>query len=1001
MRSVTASLFQFLLFTAAISFSFCDGNSNVLCIQSEREALLKFKNDLIDPSNRLSSWVEGGDCCKWNGVVCHNLTGHVDQLHLAAPLSSPDILAPFAEWEAYERSTLGGQINPSLLELQHLSWLDLSNNDFSSIQIPEFFGLIGSLTYLNLSQAQFRGAIPDNFGNLSKLQHLDVRGDYFRHRWDIKAKSLQWISELSSLQYLDLSFVDLREASDWLQVTYNLPSLLELHLSGCGLVSDPSNLSVNSTKSLAVVDLSRNHLSSVPIWIFSLHGLVSLDLSINYMPGPIPDYFGNISFLEVLDLGLISPNSSIPNSLYSLKHLKSLSLRNNDFQGEMSSSFGNLSSLIYLDLSYNKLQGKLPSSFGELCKLMEMDLSSNRIDQDISDILHTLSKCCLDCLELLYMPDNQLSGHLTDQLGQFKNLARLSLARNNISGPIPLSIGELSSLKVFDVSENQLNGTFPPSFGRLKNLEYLIFEHNKLEGVVSETHFFNLTKLTTLMASGNMLRFKPDSSWIPPFQCETIQLGQWQLGPKFPQWLKFQKNLSALDISHAGISDVVSTWFWNLSTQFQIVNLSSNQLTGGISYLNVGVIVDLSSNRFTGQLPVVLRPLGYLSLSRNLFSGSLSEFVCNSSMTSMQVLYIDANLLSGEIPDCWNHWQKLEHLNLGNNNLTGKIPSSLGYANLVVLNLRNNSLFGELPSTLQNSTSLAVLDLSENQFCKGVPAWIGDKLSGLEVLSLRSNNFDGHIPHKICALQSLQNLDLAHNNISGSIPTCFNNFSAMATKNKSFKSWIFNANTFYFSASLVLKGRQDEYSTTLGLVTSVEFSHNRLTGEIPKAFGSLVGLRSLNLSWNLLTGKIPDNIGKMELMESLDLSMNRLNGGIPSSLSSLNFLNHFNVSYNNLTGHIPTSTQLQSFENSSYMANHLCGPPVSKSCSTEGLPTDATNSRRRKVNGFYVSMIAGFVMGFWGVVAPLFFIRSWRHTYYGKLDQVGSKLNVFWATVGR
>ncbi|MBA0804006.1 hypothetical protein Gohar_014161 [Gossypium harknessii] len=66
----------------------------------------------------------------------------------------------------------------------------------------------------------------------------------------------------------------------------------------------------------------------------------------------------------------------------------------------------------------------------------------------------------------------------------------------------------------------------------------------------------------------------------------------------------------------------------------------------------------------------------------------------------------------------------------------------------------------------------------------------------------------------------------------------------------------------------------------------------------------------------------------MELMESLDLSMNRLSGEIPLSFSNLNFLNHFNVSYNNLTGHIPTSTQLQSFENLSYVGNHLCGPPT-------------------------------------------------------------------------
>ncbi|KAK8590075.1 hypothetical protein V6N12_024458 [Hibiscus sabdariffa] len=103
--------------SVAISFSLCDGNSNILCIENERDALLKFKNDLIDPSNRLSSWVEVGDYCNWNGVVCHNLTSHVDQLHLVAPLSSLDTLAPFSGWETYEWLTLRGHINPFLFKL--------------------------------------------------------------------------------------------------------------------------------------------------------------------------------------------------------------------------------------------------------------------------------------------------------------------------------------------------------------------------------------------------------------------------------------------------------------------------------------------------------------------------------------------------------------------------------------------------------------------------------------------------------------------------------------------------------------------------------------------------------------------------------------------------------------------------------------------------------------------------------------------------------------------
>ena len=39
-----------------------------------------------------------------------------------------------------------GKINPSLLDLKHLIYLDLSYNDFGGIQIPKFLGSMGSLS---------------------------------------------------------------------------------------------------------------------------------------------------------------------------------------------------------------------------------------------------------------------------------------------------------------------------------------------------------------------------------------------------------------------------------------------------------------------------------------------------------------------------------------------------------------------------------------------------------------------------------------------------------------------------------------------------------------------------------------------------------------------------------------------------------------------------------------------------------------------------------------
>ncbi|GLT44397.1 hypothetical protein SLA2020_182990 [Shorea laevis] len=72
-----------ILITNITTFSICNGNSvHAICIESKKEALLKFKRGIADRTNRLASWVFDGECCRWTGIVCDNMTGHVIELHL-------------------------------------------------------------------------------------------------------------------------------------------------------------------------------------------------------------------------------------------------------------------------------------------------------------------------------------------------------------------------------------------------------------------------------------------------------------------------------------------------------------------------------------------------------------------------------------------------------------------------------------------------------------------------------------------------------------------------------------------------------------------------------------------------------------------------------------------------------------------------------------------------------------------------------------------------------
>ena len=143
----------------------------------------------------------------------------------------------------------------------------------------------------------------------------------------------------------------------------------------------------------------------------------------------------------------------------------------------------------------------------------------------------------------------------------------------------------------------------------------------------------------------------------------------------------------------------------------------------------------------------------------------------------------------------------------------------------------------------------------------------------------------------------------------------------------------------------------------------------------------------MNLSHNLLTGKIPKRIGEMRSLESADFSVNKLSGSIPKSMSRLTFLNHLNLSHNKLTGEIPSGTQLQSFDQSSYDGNQLCGLPLPKKCSANGTVfCNVGNGGEEHGNGFAtfwfcLGMPFGFVIGFWSVFGPLVIDRRWRSLY--------------------
>ncbi|XP_042401137.1 receptor-like protein EIX2 [Zingiber officinale] len=977
MKAMPPQSFYFSLMLCglmSLAFSFKEAavaTPTIGCSYSEveRDALLAFQANVKDPSHRLASWSPRIDCCKWSGVVCrsskaNNATLFQVQHVVELNLSNVD----------YKHTLRGEILSPSLLNLTQLQLLDLSGNDFEGTPIPHFIGSFQKLKYLELSGSNFSGVIPSQLGNLSSLYHLGLQSTLdaasIAHRLD-------WLSGLSSLSYLDMSGVNLSTVSqNWLSVVNMLPSLRELYLHICGLTYIPSsfNFHLNLT-SLITLGLGGNNFNStLPNWLWNLTEMSTLHFYSSSLFGPIPMEIGNLTSLISLSLSFNSLSGSIPIELGNLTSLISLDLSINSLSGPIPIELGNLTSLEKLDLSYNLLSGSIPTEIGNLTSLISLDLYLNSLSGFIPTEIGNLIS-----LTSLWLFGNLLSGSIPTQIGNLTSLTNLELSSNSLSGLIPTDIGNLTNLISIDLSMNALSGPIPSEISKLSNLKSLRLSYNSLVSVVSELHLANLTNLTGLaLGENSRITISLDYDWVPPFQLISIDLASCIVGPRFPGWLRSQKSMLELSLSNTSIEDNLPNWFWNISSAtIGIIDLSRNKFSGalpssleGMPTLEILILsynkleglvprwpiqinmLELSFNNFSGPLPSISFYFSSLQssihfgfeimLSNNQINGSIPSYICNLKLRGS--LDLSNNELSGEIPKCWQveAARSLYFVHLGNNKLSGEIPRSLGnLIGLRSLHLNNNNLSGHLPPSLQNCHELVVLDLADNKFSGRIPAWIGQSLLQLTILRLRSNDLFGVIPPNLGELKNLQIIDLANNNL-WEIPYSFGHFNAITSTSRAM-DWINSPEDrldgFEYgendSISIITKGIEYYFSSTLYLVKSIDLSNNGLTGEIPMTLGSLAGLQTLNLSRNNLRGKIPCTISGMRSLETLDLSFNNLSDVIPQGLSALTALSHLNLSYNNLSGKIPSGNQLQTLEDASiYKGNiYLCGDVIQKNCS--------------------------------------------------------------------
>jgi Leucine-rich repeat (LRR) protein/PKD repeat protein len=711
-----------------------------------------------------------------------------------------------------------------------------------------------------LSDNQLTGSVPSALGDLSSLERLSL--------WGNSGLSGPLPSTLTDLSLTEFYFSDTALCEPLDVLFQNWLSSIPLW-EGTGVICSSAEFTCSNVTEIpqeeceALVTLYNS--TDGPNWTNNTNWLLS-----NTPCSTALKWFGvhcGSGFVREIRLPNNGLVGSIPLELGELSRMQFMDMRDNQLTGSVPSELGN-TSLIYLNLLGNaEFSGPLPSTLTNLA-LSHFHFSGTELCEP-GDVLfqnwlsgiENLSRTdviCVDtftCSIVSEIPQEECEALITlynstDGPNWTNNtnwlstknpctyprwfgvhcgpggVISLALDRNNLSGNIPPELGNFSGMLDLRIGGNQLTGSIPPELSNSSYLNTLILRDNELSGNIPP-ELGHITSLTNFYLQGNTGLSGPLPSTLTNLALGNFQFHETALcepgDVTFQNWLETIQYLTSTDVTCTPadftcsiVNEIPQEECETLVTLYN--STDGPNWTDGRDWL----LTDTPCSWFGIQC---------------------------TQLGSVTHIDLGDNNLSGSIPSRLENLVNLDFLALGYNNLNGSIPPQLGnLSNLTYLSVHDNSLDGPIPYQLGDLSNLERLVLSKNQLTENIPADLG-KLTNLTDLYLYENQLEGSVPAELGGLTNLRYLYLRDNLLDGPIPSQLGNLSQLNY--------------------LVL-------------------SNNFLDGEIPSTLGNLENLSVLTVYSNTLSGGLPDELGYLPNLGVLAIHNNPdLSGPVPMSFTSL------------------------------------------------------------------------------------------------------------------